>query len=97
MEVPAAARAVAGIVGGEPFLDVDAEFATEAQAVHWETEWPGIQHAAARQPAADPGRVLVAARARHAGPRGRAVRIHLTATHDETLRLMGVALRFLGG
>ncbi len=69
MELPAAARAVAGMVGDESFLDVTANFATEADARHWETEWPNIRGAAARQPAGHPGRLLGAAGADHAGPR----------------------------
>ena len=96
MELPAAARAVAGIVGDESFLDLTAKYESEADARRWETSGP-TSLAPAQQPAGHPGRVLGAAGADHADRDAAAVRVHLTATHDEVLRLMGVALRFLGG
>jgi hypothetical protein len=97
MEVPRAARAVAGIVGDEPFLDLTADFASQAQARHWEAEWPNIRARLRGNPmiilggfSALLGRVTL-------DRDGETVRVHLTATHDETLRLLGVALRFMGG
>ena len=97
MELPAAARAVAGMVGDESFLDVTANFATEADARHWEDEWPNLRGRLRGNPlvilggfSALLGRITLDRDAA-------AVRVHLTATHDEVLRLMGVALRFLGG
>ncbi len=97
MELPADARAVAGIVGDESFLDVTANFATAADALHWEAEWPNIRGRLRGNPLIilggfSPllGRITLVRDAA-------AVRVHLTATHDELLRLMGVALRFLGG
>ncbi|HXJ21792.1 MAG TPA: hypothetical protein VMT03_16325 [Polyangia bacterium] len=97
MEVPAAARAVAGMDGDEPFLDLTAQFADEAQARHWETEWPNLRGRLRTNPfvilggfSAIVGRVTLERDER-------TIRVHLTATHDETVRLLGVALRLLGG
>ncbi|MES1207151.1 MAG: hypothetical protein ABUS79_14535, partial [Pseudomonadota bacterium] len=74
-----------------------ATFATDAEARHWEAEWPNIRSRVGGDPlvilggfSALLGRITLESD-------GAAVRVHLTATHDETLRLMGLALRFLGG
>src|SRR5499427_3456521 len=42
MPIPAAVNAVIGIAD-QPYLDVVAEFKTEAPAVQWETQWPTVQ------------------------------------------------------
>ncbi len=97
MEVPSAARAVAGIQDGEAFVDLTADFADEAQARHWEAEWPDLRAKLRGNPLVilggfSPliGRVALDRDAR-------AIHVHLTASHDELVRLMGVALRLLGG
>ena len=97
MEIPSAARAVAGVVGDEPFLDVTAEFANESQARHWEAAWPSIQAKLRGNPMIMLGGFTPLLGRITLEREGESVRLHLTATHDETLRLMGVALHFLGG
>ncbi|HSS37967.1 MAG TPA: hypothetical protein VLT58_04300 [Polyangia bacterium] len=97
MELPAAARAVAGMVGDESFLDVTATFATEADARHWEAEWPNVRDRLRGNPLVILGGFSPLLGRISLDRDGAAVRVHLTATHDEVLRLMGVALRFLGG
>jgi hypothetical protein len=96
MEVPRAITAVLG-VDGSPFLDVTAEFASEAEAGHWEAEWPALQ----RKLRVNPYLVLtgfVPLLARVTLTRdGSAMRLHETATADETVRLLELVARALGG
>ena len=97
MEVPAAARAVAGLQGGDAFLDLTADFADESQARHWESEWPNIRARLRSNPIVILGGFSPLLGRLALDRDERAVHIHLTATHDELLRLMGIALRLLGG
>jgi hypothetical protein len=96
MTVPAAVNAVIGVADA-PFLDVVAEFKTEAPAEQWETQWPILQ----RKLRTNPMLVLsgfssLVTRAQ-LSREGRAVRLHLAVSHDETLRLLAMAAHFLGG
>jgi hypothetical protein len=97
MEVPAAARAVAGLAGDETFLDLTAQFAEEAQARHWETEWPNLRARLRTNPFVILGGFSSLVGRLTLERDERTVRVHVTATHDETVRLLGVAVRLLGG
>jgi hypothetical protein len=96
MEVPRAVSAVIGTDPG-PYLEVTAEFAGEAEAVHWEKEWPNLQ----RRLRAHPVVVLtgfspLVSRATLART-GSTVRFHETATSDETFRLLQIAAQYVNG
>ena len=96
MPVPAAVNAVIGIADA-PFLDVVAEFKTDQPAQQWETQWPTVQ----RKLRTNPLLVLsgfssLVSRAQLTREE-RTVRLHLAVSHDETLRLLGMASRFLTG
>ncbi len=97
MELPAAARAVAGMSGDEAFVDVTATFASESDARHWDEEWPNLRARLRGNPLVILGGFSSLLGRVTLDREGAAIRIHATATHDETLRLMGVALRLLGG
>jgi len=97
MEVPAAARAVAGLAGDEPFLDLTAQFAGEPQARHWESEWPNLRARLRTNPFVILGGFSSLVSRLTLDRDDRTIRVHVTATHDETVRLLGVALRLLGG
>lgn len=97
MEVPAAARAVAGLQGGDGFLDLTADFADDSQASHWESEWPNIRARLRGNPMVILGGFSPLLGRLALERDGRAVHVHLTATHDELLRLMSIAVRLLGG
>ena len=96
MEVP---PAVSGVVGVEdsPFVDVEGEFQTEEPARHWESAWPTILGRLRANPIVLlSGFSPLLARATLIR-QGRTVRVHVTATSDETLRLLDFALHMLGG
>ena len=96
MEVPPAVNLVIG-VEDSPFLDLAAEFKTEGPARHWEAEWPTIQHRLRANP------YLVLSGFSQIVPRatvtreGRVLRLHLVLTRDETMRLLEMAVHYLGG
>jgi hypothetical protein len=96
MEVPRIVTAVLG-ASPDPFLEITAEFAAEAEARHWETEWPGLR----RKLLVNPYVVLggfTGLLGRIALEReGTLVHLRETATSDEALRLLQIAARFLGG
>jgi hypothetical protein len=96
MEVPPAMTVVVGIADA-PYLDVSGTFPAEAPARHWEAEWPSIQRKLRANPylvlsgfSALVGRATVARE-------GAVIRLRLDISHDETLRLLGLAQTFLAG
>ena len=96
MPLPAVINAVVGIADA-PYLDIAAEFKTEAPAGQWETQWPTVQ----RKLRTNPLLVLsgfspLVTRAR-LEREGRTVRLHLAVSRDETLRLLAMASHFLTG
>jgi hypothetical protein len=96
MPLPAVINAVVGIADA-PYLDIVAEFKTEAPAGQWETQWPTVQ----RKLRTNPLLVLsgfspLVTRAR-LEREGRTVRLHLAVSRDETLRLLAMASHFLTG
>jgi hypothetical protein len=96
MPVPAAVNAVIGIADA-PFLDVAAEFKTDEPAQKWETQWPTVQRKLRTHPLVVlSGFSSLVTRAQLTREE-RTVRLHLAVSHDETLRLLGMAARFLTG
>src|SRR5262245_37921552 len=96
MPIPAAVNAVIGIADA-PYLDVVAEFKTDAPAKHWESQWPTVQRKLRTHPlVVVTGFPSLVARAQ-LDREGRAVRLHLAVSRDETLRLLAMAAHFLAG
>jgi hypothetical protein len=96
MPVPAAINAVIGNADA-PFLDVIAEFKTDAPAQQWETQWPIVKRRLRTHPLLVlTGFSSLVTRAQ-LDRQGRSVHLHLTVTHDETLRLLAMAAHFLSG
>ncbi len=96
-EVPASLSAVVSVGDDSAILDLEGEFPSEDLARHWETEWPTIEGKLARNTLVMlTGFSSLVSRATLTRD-GRTVRVQLAATHDEALRLLGVALHLLGG
>jgi hypothetical protein len=96
LEIPPTASAVIGIDDG-PFLDLDATFAAEAAARHWEVEWPGLQRKLRSHPyALLSGFSTLIGRATLTREEN-VVHFHLSLTREETLRLLALAQQMLIG
>lgn len=96
MPVPAAINAVIGVADA-PFLDLVAEFKTDAPAEQWQTQWPVVQRKLRTHPLLVlTGFSSLVTRAQ-LDREGRKVRLHLEVSHDETLRLLAMAAHFLTG
>ncbi len=78
-------------------LDLEGEFPSEEPARHWETEWPTIEHKARHEHPGDADGFSSLVSHATLTRDGRTMRVQLVATHEEALRLLGVALHFLGG
>jgi len=96
LEIPPVARGVIGIDDG-PFFDLDAVFAAEAPARHWEAEWPGLQRKLRSHPyALLSGFSTLIGRAT-LSREDNVIHFHLSLTRDETLRLLALAQQLLVG
>jgi len=96
MPVPAAINAVLGNADG-PFLDVVAEFKNDAPAEQWETQWPVLQRKLRTHPLLVlTGFSSLVTRAQ-LDREGKSIHLHLTVSHDETLRLLAMGAHFLPG
>ena len=96
MEVPPSVSGVIGI-DDSPYLDIVAEFKSEAPARHWETQWPVLQRKWRSHPyVVLSGFSTLVGRATLARE-GAAVRLRLSVSRDETLRLLTLALQVLVG
>jgi hypothetical protein len=96
MEVP---RVVTGIIGldPEPYLEITGEFAAEAEARRWEEAWPALKGKLRSNPY-----VVLTGFSRLVGRAtlsrdGSAIHLRDTASADETLRLLEMLTRALGG
>jgi hypothetical protein len=96
MPVPAAINAVVGVADA-PFLDIVAEFKTEAPAAQWQTQWPTLQRKLRTHPLLVLSGFSTLVTRAQLDREGRTVRLHLAVSHDETLRLLGMAAHFLTG
>jgi hypothetical protein len=90
LEVPRALTAVLGI-DPEPFVELTATFAEEAEARRWETTWPVLQRKLRTNPYVVLGGLAPMVARLTSTREGSTVRLHLTATVDETVRLLQVA------
>ena len=97
MEVPTAVSAVVGFDDDNTFLDVEGAFLADAPAQHWETEWPTLQHKMTTNPLVLLGGFSPLLSHATLTRDGHAVHLHLSATHEETLRLLALALHMIGG
>ena len=97
MEVPSAASAVIGLDDDGTFLDVDGQFPTEGPARHWEDEWPAIHHKLEANPFVLLGGFSPLVAHATLTRDGQSLHLHVTATREETQRLLALALRLLGG
>jgi hypothetical protein len=94
MEVPRTVKATVG-VDPDPFLDVTAEFAADAEAQRWEAAWPALR----RKLAANPyvmitGFSMLVSRVT-LSREGSLVHLRETATAEETERLLQLVTRVL--
>jgi hypothetical protein len=97
MEVPAAASAVVGFDDDNVFVDVEGTFSADGPAQHWESEWPTLQHKLSTNPLVMLGGFSPLLSHATLSRDGQAVHVHLSATHEETLRLLALALHMIGG
>jgi len=97
MEVPTALSAVIGLDDDNVFLDVDGAFLADEPAQHWETAWPALQHKLSSNPLVLLGGFSPLLSHATLTRDGHTVHLHLSATHEETQRLLALALHLLGG
>jgi hypothetical protein len=96
MPLPAAINAVIGVADA-PYVDVVAQFKTDAPAQQWEASWPTVQRKLRTHPLLVlSGFSPLVARAQ-LDRDGRTVRLHLAVSRDETLRLLTMAAHFMTG
>lgn len=96
LEIPPAVSGVVGIADA-PTFNIEGEFRTEEPALRWEAEWPSISSRLRSHPfVLLSGFSPLLSRATLTRD-GRKVHLHVTATRDETLRLLAFALHMLGG
>jgi hypothetical protein len=89
--------AVIGFDDDQVFLDLDGEFASEDPARHWESEWPSLVHKISVNPLVLLGGFTPLVAHATLTRDGRTIHAHLSASHDETQRLLALALHMLGG
>jgi hypothetical protein len=97
MEVPSSVSAVIGLDDDQVFVDLDGEFAAEEPARHWETEWPAIAHKVSVNPLVLLGGFTPLVAHATLTRDGQTIHVHLSGSHDETQRLLALALHMLGG
>jgi hypothetical protein len=90
LEVPRAITAVLG-VQPEPFVDLTATFADEDAARRWEQSWPVLQRKLRTNPYVVLGGMSSLVSRLTSAREGAIVKLRLTATQDETVRLLQVA------
>ena len=96
MEVPGAMSAVIGLNDDGAFLDFQGDFSTEGPARRWEDAWPAVRQKLVVHPFVVLGGFSPLVTRATLARDGNTVRIHVTGTHDETLRLVVLALHMLG-
>lgn len=96
MEVPAVVRAIVGIDSDDTTLDVEGEFPTDKPVRHWETEWPTIERQLVSTSLAMVTEFSSVMSRAKLTCYGNTVRVHLSATHAETLSLLRIALHLVG-
>jgi hypothetical protein len=89
IELPHVLTAVVG-ADPEPYVDVTAEFTDEAQAIRWEVAWPTLQGKLRTNPYLVLGGFSSIVGRITSTREGATVRLHVTSTTDETVRLLQV-------
>ena len=97
MEVPAAVSAVVGFDDDDVFLDVEGTFLSDEPAQRWETAWPTLQRKLSTNPLVLLGGFSPLLSRATLTRDGHALHVHLSATHEETQRLLALALHMIGG
>jgi hypothetical protein len=90
IDVPRAISVVLGIEP-EPFIEITATFDSEAAARRWEAAWPALQRKLRTNPYVVLGGLSPLVARLTSTRDGKDARLHLTATEDETVRLLQVA------
>jgi hypothetical protein len=96
LELPRVLAVVLGIQP-EPFLEITATFPGEAEARRWEETWPVLQRKLRTNPYVVLGGLSPLVARLTSTREGSAVRLRLTATEEETVRLLQVAAAALPG
>jgi hypothetical protein len=96
LELPRALSVVLG-VEPEPFLEITATFPSEAQAQRWEATWPVLKSKLRTNPYVVLGGLSPLVARLTSTRDGSAVLLRLTATEEETVRLLQVAAAALPG
>jgi hypothetical protein len=97
MEVPGAISGVISLTDEGTALDVEGQFASEAPVAHWEHEWPAIQRKLVMNPfVVFAGYSPLVSRATFEKD-GNTIHLHVSASNEETQRLLMLALRLVGG
>jgi hypothetical protein len=95
LEVPKVMTVVIG-VDPAPFVNVTAEFNLEADAVHWEREWPGLQRQLGMNPYFVFSGFSGVIRRTEVTRDGSSIHLHQSLTEGEALRILQVIPRFMG-
>jgi hypothetical protein len=96
IELPRALAVVLG-VEPEPFLEITATFPSEVDARRWEATWPVLKSKLRANPYVVLGGLSPLVARLTSTREGSAVRLRLTATEEETVRLLQVAAAALPG
>jgi hypothetical protein len=96
LELPRALTVVLG-AEPEPFIEITATFASEAEARRWEATWPLLKGKLRTNPYVVLGGLSPLVARLTSTRDGSAVRLRLTATEEETVRLLQAAAAALPG
>jgi hypothetical protein len=96
LELPRALAVVLG-VEPEPFIEITATFPGEAEARRWEETWPVLQRKLRTNPYVVLGGMSSLVARLVSTREGATVRVRLTASEEETVRLLQVAASALPG
>ena len=96
LELPRALVVVLG-VEPEPFLEITATFADEAEARRWEATFPALKSKLRTNPYVVLGGISPLVSRLTSTREGSEVRLRLTATEEETVRLLQLAASALPG
>jgi hypothetical protein len=96
LELPRSLAVVLG-VEPEPFIEITATFGSEAEARRWEATWPVLKGKLRTNPYVVLGGLSPLVARLTSTRDGSAVRLRLTATEEETVRLLQVAAAALPG
>jgi len=95
LEIPHVLTIVAG-VDSSPFLNVTAEFADEDQAIHWERSWPTLHQRLRLNPYVVLGGFSALVAAVELKREGSTIKLHLSASELDTMRVLELVPRLMG-